>query len=661
MVWLMRKIWPKTTKIYWDPDYDIPIIKPKPGEEDLLYVLKLTEPGDARPAFPRDLEKLYNAIRYEYGSDRIFNEFFQGKFLLFNKVPHWDQMWEIIASGNVLGQLYYDPFRERWRFRLTYAGAYLADQLGLVDSVFVHGKIYPKMRFRHDLSTSSRQVLVKGVRGVIGLAERIDDNEFIVVKFYRERRLPVETSNKGSDLWSVLKHNDYGIGFYENKAIRFLRKVYQHHPMKPVVSYSGGKDSLTALHLTIKALGETDVLFNDTGIELPETIKNVEYVAGKYGLKLVKASAGDIFWKAVWIFGPPGKDYRWCCKVTKLVPIARTTRRVWPNGALNIVGQRAFESIDRARSPSIWRNRWVPHLLSVSPIQDWNQLLEWLYIYREKLPYNKLYDQGFERLGCYVCPSSTLAEFKEVERNYPEHWEKWIRVLEWWRKRLEQPYEWIKYGLWRWLTPAVAKQRLAHHIPGYTIDWRKEYVYRLLNSTINLAPLKVEKENGYISTVFNREIITGEAQLEFYNNIRMLKKSIYRENNIIVIETRDTRIEIEGKMLRSTMKTAENLEDLADVLKIIYRMYGCARCGSCVLWCPYNLVRLTRYGPLPNIPCPGCRICLEVCPISEVLVEKVVLPLITGDPGIWKRPSRRHGVEVLESFRMAGVIPDEGD
>ncbi len=655
----MRRIWPKVVKIYWDPDNDIPIVKPIPGTEDLLYVVRLTEPGDARPAFRRDLEKLLNAIVYEYDSKKLFDEFYNGKVLLFNKVPHWDQMWEIVASGNVLGQLYYDPFRDKWRHRLSYAGAYLADEKGIVDFIRVDERIYPKKIVKSNLSTNARQVIVKSSKGIVGLAERISDDEFIIVKFYKFRRSPVETSNRSTDLWTVIRHNDYGLNFYEDKAIKFLRKVYSHHPMRPVVSYSGGKDSLTALHLTLKALGDTDILFNDTGIELPETINNVEYVAQRYGLKLVKASAGDIFWKAVWIFGPPGKDYRWCCKVTKLVPIARTTKRVWPNGALNIVGQRAYESLDRARSPSIWRNRWVPHLLSVSPIQEWNQLLEWLYILRERLPYNRLYDLGFERLGCYVCPSSTLAEFKEVERNYPEHWRRWIEVLEWWRTRLGQPPEWVRYGLWRWLTPAVAKQRLAHHIPGYTIDWRREYVSRLLNSTVNLAPLTIKTENNKVRAVFNRTIIIREAQLEFYNNIRMLGKNIYRENDNIIIETEDTVIAIKENILEATTGRPENLEDLADVLKIIYRIYGCAKCGSCVLWCPYKLVKLTRYGPLPNVPCPGCRICLEVCPISEVLVEKIVLPLFTGDPAIWKRPSRRHGVEVIESFRMAGVIPEE--
>jgi len=33
------------------------------------------------------------------------------------------------------GQLYYDPFKAEWRFRLTYLGAYYAVENNLVDAI----------------------------------------------------------------------------------------------------------------------------------------------------------------------------------------------------------------------------------------------------------------------------------------------------------------------------------------------------------------------------------------------------------------------------------------------------------------------------------------------------------------------------------------------
>jgi len=107
----LRRIWPKVTRIYWDPDYDVPVIKPSSEQLDLFYALKLTEPGDARPGFPRDYERLKSAIEYDFSSTRLYSEWFESRFILLNKVPYWDLMWEVVSSDNVWGQLYYDPFK----------------------------------------------------------------------------------------------------------------------------------------------------------------------------------------------------------------------------------------------------------------------------------------------------------------------------------------------------------------------------------------------------------------------------------------------------------------------------------------------------------------------------------------------------------------------
>ncbi len=652
--------WPVRATIYWDPEYNVPLIKPPPDLEDQVFRLKITDPGDARPGFNRDYEKLVEAIEYEFGDTHIYDRFIRGKFILLNKVPHWDQMWEIISSGNVIGQLYYDPFRDGWRFRLSSTGALIAYEEGLVDHIVYEGFVKEKRVIRENYSSSSRQIIVVDRNGrVKGIAENIDGRVFVTKVFKYIHKLR-ETSGRSSNLDDVLKRNEYGIYYFESRAKAFIYSMASKVGKEVVVSYSGGKDSLVALHLTLETLGDAKLLFNDTGLELPDTRDNVDYVAEKYGLEKVVASAGDSFWNAVEIFGPPGKDYRWCCKIVKLVPLARISRHKWPSGALNIVGQRAYESLDRAKSPRVWRNRWIPHLLSITPIQEWSQLHIWLYIFRYKLPYNRLYDLGFERLGCYVCPSSTLAEFKEIERTYPDQWSRWTTVLERWRERLRQPMEWIRYGLWRWLTPATAKQRLVHRIPGYSIDWVSEYRLRLLHSRIGLAPVEQGEADGWKYIVFNGELVPGTVQYQFISNVGMLRHlSLSRDPGSLEWVVRSNRAEIvvSGKVVKYRLYEDKGFEDLVDILKIIYRMHGCARCGSCVIWCPTGVIKLTMYGPTPKVPCTGCRLCLEVCPLADVLVEKILVPLITGDVRAWKRPTKYRREEVIESFRAMGLIP----
>lgn len=642
----MRRIWPRVAKIYWDPWRNIPVIRPKQQEIDLYYIVRLTEPGDARPAFPGDFEKLRDSISYEYGTDKLYGELYESQLVLLNKVPHWDVMYEVISSGNVYGQLYFDPFRDRWRFRLTYAGAYLASEKGWVDVARVGNPIYVG-KTAPAPSTSMKQLVVVDERErVRGLGE-VYGNELVIVKTFHEKIMPVETEGRPATLEEAVKYNEEGMAAIEEKSVKYLKRLSAKFPLPVTVSYSGGKDSLVALDLAYKAFGQDiEMVFNDTGLELPETLRNVEEVSRLYGLKLHVASAGDIFWKGVELFGPPGKDYRWCCKVAKLVPIAKLTRARWPNGAFNIVGQRAYESLDRAKSPRIWRNKWIPHMITTTPIQEWSQLECWMYIYRYKLPYNKLYEKGFDRLGCFLCPSSAVAEFHDIKKEFPELWGRWEGALLKWRDRLGQPNEWVSLGLWRWLSPSTAKKRIARHVKGYSIDWKKEYALRLVGNDVGLYPVEKSDDGRVLRLVFNKEFIPDNIAHIVEQNAGGFGYDFSRESNGYIITTPRGKITIRGKEVileRAEGGGRETFEDLVDVIKVVYRSLGCLKCGSCVLWTTKGAVKLTERGPVPLrvLSDREKRFYLEACPISDQLVEKVFLPLILDTPKAYKRESRR--------------------
>lgn len=640
----MRKFWPLAVKIYWDPWKNVPIIKPTQEEIDLLYHLRLSAPSDARPAFPGDIEKLRKAVTYEFGSDKIYRHLIEGRLVLLNKVPHWDLMYEVAVSGNVVGQLYYDPYSRRWRFRLTYQGAYLAVGNGLVDTVVASPPFYSGKVLKTNTSSSAREVVVVDPKGGIrAVGEVLAGGEVVVSKTYHDRTPPVETSNKPAGIYDLVKCNEKGLAALEEKSIKFLQRLSRRYSgLKPVVSYSGGKDSLVALDLAHKSLGNVDILFNDTGLEMPETLKNVEQVAEFYNSKLYVASAGDIFWRAVEVFGPPGKDYRWCCKITKLVPIAKLSKSVWPGGGLNIVGQRAYESLDRASSPLVWRNKWIRHMVSTTPIQYWSQLATWTYVFKHKLPYNKLYEHGFDRLGCFMCPSCALAEFEETKNLYPELWTRWERVLTSWKNRMALPDEWINLGLWRWLTPSTAKRRITHHIPEYRVDWKDEYARRLEESRICLVPTSTSRDGARFRITFNDNLLDEKSVKTFASSVSNVGFRV-ASTDPLVLEKNETRFTISGNFIDVEEYSEDVFEDLVDMLKLIFRARGCVYCGSCVLWVRRGSVTLTSSGPLVKTPLTeeDGRLYIEVCPISDQLVEKVVLPLIVGDYKVFKRKTRR--------------------
>ena len=43
----------------------------------------------------------------------------------------------------------------------------------------------------------------------------------------------------------------------------------------------------------------------------------------------------------------------------------------------------------------------------------------WLYLMREKAPYNVLYERHLNRIGCFMCPSSDMALIHGIETGYP--------------------------------------------------------------------------------------------------------------------------------------------------------------------------------------------------------------------------------------------------
>ncbi|MEM3833186.1 MAG: hypothetical protein QW128_06290 [Thermoprotei archaeon] len=74
-------------------------------------------------------------------------------------------------------------------------------------------------------------------------------------------------------------------------------------------------------------------------------------------------------------------------------------------------------------------------------------------------------------------------------------------------------------------------------------------------------------------------------------------------------------------------------------LKIAIRWPYCVNCYNCATWCPTSAIVFTSNKPnIISNRCKSCNICLEVCPISEVYVEKLLLPQILNKSRGRKRP-----------------------
>lgn len=64
----------------------------------------------------------------------------------------------------------------------------------------------------------------------------------------------------------------------------------------------------------------------------------------------------------------------------------------------------------------------------LNPIIDWTTDEVWEFIHEYSIPYCKLYDEGYKRLGCIGCPMSTHAR-EELER-YPKLKRAYLKAFE---------------------------------------------------------------------------------------------------------------------------------------------------------------------------------------------------------------------------------------
>jgi len=352
--------------------------------------VSVSPPGDVRPAFERDVEIINRTVERCFGVPDLIPA---DKVVILNKASGRDRFDEVIVDGRVLGVLEYEVEEGRYSFLPRLEGARrirehaTARRVVEIDASAVPyilkgaSVLLPGVTFFDRDIREGEQVVVAAPEGVVAVgrsrmsgAEAGEREKGMFVKVRRSAPpQPPRVLPGGQDWQDAVEANREVLEKYEDEALAFIRRVSDETDLPKAVAFSGGKDSLATLLLVRKVLGDVPVMFVDTGIEFPETLDFVRSLAGRWGMELLVEEGGDFF-RGVEYFGPPGRDYRWCCKVCKLGPTAKIIDRHFPGGVLNFIGQRAYESETRARSRRVWRNPWLPKQRGASPIQHWTAL-----------------------------------------------------------------------------------------------------------------------------------------------------------------------------------------------------------------------------------------------------------------------------------------------
>ncbi len=211
-----------------------------------------------------------------------------------------------------------------------------------------------------------------------------------------EGKLEYEVFENGDeiDVKRTFKENKSYIKRKENFTVGLIKGIAKDFEV--VIPFSGGKDSTTVVLLAKKARIKFTPIFIDTGLEFEETLKFVEYVRRKLKVKIVKISA-----KVADGFKEKGYEFlkrRECTRI-KIGTLYEFVKKNFEK-PLMLVGDRISESKRRSFEPEFRKDVFYIY----SPIKYWSYFDIQLFFWKERIKPNKLYEKGFYRIGCKVCP-----------------------------------------------------------------------------------------------------------------------------------------------------------------------------------------------------------------------------------------------------------------
>jgi phosphoadenosine phosphosulfate reductase len=204
----------------------------------------------------------------------------------------------------------------------------------------------------------------------------------------------------------------------EDKVAIAIERLRTFEPAEGYyLAFSGGKDSCVILDLAKRAGVKFDAHYNLTTVDPPEL---VHFIRREHPEVEVHKPEKTMWQLMREYHMPPLRNVRYCCAELK---------EKGGSGRLVVTGIRWAESSRRSK------RRMTEHCMKdksktyLHPVIDWHNKDIWDYIHGNNLPYCSLYDEGFTRIGCIMCPMAGPLTRKLHAERWPKYAEHYRRVF----------------------------------------------------------------------------------------------------------------------------------------------------------------------------------------------------------------------------------------
>ncbi len=265
----------------------------------------------------------------------------------------------------------------------------------------------------------------------------------------------------------LCEENLFGVQDKVQMAIQRLQTF--EPPEGYYLAFSGGKDSQCIYHLCKEAGVKFDPHYSHTTVDPPEVI----YFIREHYPDVQVDYPGTTMWQLIVKKGmPPTRKVRYCCDELKEgggrgrfavtgVRWEESSKRKHNRGLLELNNYtRHFVKLlnDNDEARRMFESCVMKSMHTLNPIIDWTSEDVWEYLNSRGIPHCKLYDEGFERIGCIGCPLAGSRQMQFEFARYPKYRAAYVRAFDKMleaRKDNSKPYHQWKTGedvMQWWLT-----------------------------------------------------------------------------------------------------------------------------------------------------------------------------------------------------------------